>query len=45
MFHHILSNGICSLNQGEDRLTKTVIMDIDNEGYMHNTNIVQSVIH
>lgn len=45
MFHHILSNGICSLNQGEDRLTKTVIMDIDNEGYIHNTNIVKSVIH
>lgn len=45
MFHHILSNGICSLNQGEDRLTKTVIMDIDNEGYIHNTEIVKSIIN
>ena len=30
MLHPILSNGICSLNPDEDKLTKTVIMDIDN---------------
>lgn len=45
MFHHILSNGICSLNQGEDRLTITAVMDIDEHGYIHNTQIVKSVIN
>ena len=32
MLHQIISNGICSLNPEEDRLTKTVIMDIDSKG-------------
>lgn len=45
MFHHILSNGICSLNQGEDRLTKTVIMDIDKDGKVIDSKIVKSVIN
>lgn len=45
LFHHILSNGICSLNQGEDRLTKTVIMDIDKDGNIINSEIVKSIIN
>ena len=45
MLHHTLSNGICSLNQAEDRLTKTVIMDIDKDGNIYNTKIVKSVIN
>lgn len=45
MLHHILSNGICSLNQFEDRLTKTVIMDIDKDGNIYNTKVVKSIIN
>lgn len=45
MFHHIISNGICSLNQGEDRLTKSAIMDIDRNGNIVNYEIVKSVIN
>lgn len=45
MLHYIISNGICSLNPNEDRLTKTVIMDIDKKGNIINFNIVKSVIN
>ena len=45
MLHHVISNGICSLNQGCDRLTKTVIMDIDKDGNIVNYDIVNSVIN
>ena len=44
MLHHIISNGICSLNPEVDRLTKTVIMDIDKDGNIINYDIVKSVI-
>ena len=44
MLHPILSNGICSLNQDEDKLTKTVIMDIDNNGNIVDYDICKSVI-
>lgn len=45
MFHPIISNGIGSLNQGEDRLTKTVIAQIDEFGEVHNVRIVKSIIN
>lgn len=39
-----LSNGICSLNPNEDRLAKTCEMEIDKEGNIVSTRIVNSVI-
>lgn len=39
-----LSNGICSLNPDEDRLTLSVIMDFDESGNMVSHRICESVI-
>lgn len=39
-----LSNGICSLNQGQDRLTLSCLMDIDERGNMISHKIAETVI-
>lgn len=40
-----LSNGICSLNEGEDRLTTSVIMEINEEGEVISSNITKGIIN
>lgn len=44
MLPHALSNGICSLNQGTDRLTLSCIMDMDEEGNIKDHEITEGVI-
>ena len=45
MFPHQISNGICSLNEGVDRLTKTVDMYISPQGEILDYLIYDSVIN
>ena len=40
-----LSNGICSLHPGEDRLTLSCIMELDGLGKLVGSNVCESVIH
>ena len=40
-----LSNGICSLNENEDRLTISVIMEINEKGEVVSSNIVKGIIN
>ncbi|MDO4519008.1 MAG: ribonuclease R [Eubacteriales bacterium] len=39
-----LSNGICSLNQGEERLTLSCLMDVDEQGNVISHKIAETII-
>ena len=40
-----LSNGICSLNEGEDRFTLSCIMEIDGKGSVISGEVVKGIIN
>lgn len=44
MLPHALSNGLCSLVEGEDRLTKSVFLDFTKNGKIEKTEFADSVI-
>ncbi len=45
MLPHELSNGICSLNQGQDRLALSCLMEFDSEGNILSHSIEETVIN
>ena len=44
MLPHVLSNGICSLNMGEDRLALSCLMTVDTTGTVIDYEIAETVI-
>ena len=45
MLPHVLSNGMCSLNAGEDRLALSCIMTINEKGAVIDHKIAETVVH
>lgn len=45
MLPHVLSNGMCSLNEDEDRLTMTCEITFDEKGSVRSHEIYKSIIH
>ena len=45
MLPHVLSNGICSLNEGQDRLALSCMMDLDHSGKILSHRIANTVIN
>lgn len=44
MLPKVLSNGLCSLNPHEDKLTMSIVMEIDHQGKVQNQQIYESII-
>jgi ribonuclease R len=44
MLPEALSNGLCSLVEGEDRLTLSVFVELDRSGVVHGVELAESVI-
>ncbi|MDB0056169.1 VacB/RNase II family 3'-5' exoribonuclease [Akkermansiaceae bacterium] len=45
MLPEVLSNGVCSLNPGVDRLTKCVVIDFDSAGTVKKSRFIDAIIN